>query len=326
MALVELVLERPVDPVDLASADHRVAGPDLPVPAHDVFVFLHGEELGRVIELPGGQHAVPRPDRHVGDGVGIARHVGLLRQPLVEHVELALHLHREPVDGVFHLVGRVGVEVAETAAEIGRRAHLPEQPRQAFRAFRRVLGQEGAVLLREIEQDRAGLEDAGGFGQGMVDQRRNLRVGIDRDEPGAELVALADVDDIRVVFRAGVPRRQQLLQHHGDLHAVGRRQRVKLKRVLAARQLLLVRRARDGTVDGGEPAAVLALPFPDPGRFVGGGFGHRIILRRWVLVPSAGLLPHGSAGVNLRPVDIFALPAVPFIIALAGYRGNGARP
>ena len=58
----------------------------------------------------------------------------LLGQVPVEHVELALDLHREAVDRVFDLGRRIGVEVAEAAAQVRRAAHLPEQPRQAVGA------------------------------------------------------------------------------------------------------------------------------------------------------------------------------------------------
>ena len=82
----------------------------------------------------------------------------MLGQVTVEHVELALDLHREAVDGVFHLARRVGVEVAESAAQIGRRAHLPEQPVQRLGTAGRVLGQEGAEFLGKIKQDGARFE------------------------------------------------------------------------------------------------------------------------------------------------------------------------
>ena len=105
---------------------------------------------------PFDQRAVPGPDRHVGDRVVVAREVLAFRQAPVEHVELALHLHREAVDRVFDLGRRIGVEVAEAAAEVGRAAHLPEQPRQAFGARRGLGRQERAELLGEVQQDRAG--------------------------------------------------------------------------------------------------------------------------------------------------------------------------
>src|SRR3546814_14917405 len=52
------------------------------------------------------------------------------RQPAVEHVHLPLHLHRIAIDRIFLLDGRIGIEMAEAAAQKGRAAHLPHQPRQ----------------------------------------------------------------------------------------------------------------------------------------------------------------------------------------------------
>ena len=149
-----------------------------------------------------------------------------------------------------------------------------------------------------MEQDRARFENPGRPGRRIVDQRRDLRVGVDRDEPRAELVALADVDDPGVVFRAFVPGGQQLLKHHGDLDAVGRRQRIELQRMRAARQRRLMRRAGVRPVDRGERAAVLAFPFPDLGRFVGGSIGHGVVLRGGRRVDSPRLIPRGPCRVN----------------------------
>ncbi|MEY9595195.1 hypothetical protein ABIA06_007486 [Bradyrhizobium yuanmingense] len=98
---------------------------------------------------------IPGPHRHVGDGVVLAREIFVVSETPVEHVELALGLHCETVDGVFDLGRRIGVEVAEAAAEIGRTAHLPEQPGHRLGAGLDVLRQEGAELLGEVEQDRA---------------------------------------------------------------------------------------------------------------------------------------------------------------------------
>src|SRR5207245_11795569 len=102
------------------------------------------------------------------------------------------------VDGVFDLGRRVGIEMAKTAAEIGRTAHLPEQPRKTFGARLDVGRQERAELFREIDQDGGGLEDADRLLAAAVHQRRNLRVRIDLDKAAAELVAV-DPDQPGVV-------------------------------------------------------------------------------------------------------------------------------
>ena len=61
---------------------------------------------------------------------------------------------------------------------------------------------------------------------------------------------------------------QQLFQHDGDLDAVGRAKRVKLKRMLADRQFFFELSARGGFVDAGKLAAARLLVLPDFGRNV----------------------------------------------------------
>ena len=78
-----------------------------------------------------------------------------------------------------------------------------------------------------------------------------LEFGFTAHEAAAELIAFADLDEPRVVLRP-VPSAQQLFQHHRDLHAVRRGERVELQRMTADRQLLLVRRPGDRPIDVGE--------------------------------------------------------------------------
>src|SRR5438876_6134386 len=63
--------------------------------------------------------------------------------------------------------------------------------------------------------------------------------------------------------------REELLQHHGHLHAVGRGERVELHRVRADRELLVVRGAGSRPVDVGETPSARAIPLPDLGRRIG---------------------------------------------------------
>lgn len=86
----------------------------------------------------------------------------------------------------------------------------------------------------------------------MIHQRRNLGVGIDLDEPAAELFAFADPDQPGIVLGSFMVSRQQLLKHHRRLHPVGRRQRIELQRVLADRKLFLMGRPGNRAVDVGE--------------------------------------------------------------------------
>ena len=153
--------------------------------------------------------------------------------------------------------------MAEAATEIGRTAHLPEQPRQALGPGRRLGRQESAERLGEMGEDRSRLEHAERLRPAAVDQRRNLRVRVRVDEPRPELVAVADLDQPGVVFGAGMAGGQQFLEQDSDLLAVGRAQGIELKRMLADRQCLVVRRAGDGPVDVGEAPAIGLVPDPD---------------------------------------------------------------
>jgi hypothetical protein len=47
-----------------------------------------------------------------------------------------LRLHHEPIDRIFDLGRRVGVEVAKAPAQVRRASRLPEQPKQSFDAPR----------------------------------------------------------------------------------------------------------------------------------------------------------------------------------------------
>ncbi len=108
-------------------------------------------------------------------------------------------------------------------------AHLPHQPFHRLPVRRRLLGPELAGLLGEIHQDRARLEQRSAVV--AVDDGGDAVVGADLEEIGLELLVLGDVDRVRGVIQAA------LLQHDGDLAAVGRRPRVKIdhRGVLGAR-------------------------------------------------------------------------------------------
>jgi hypothetical protein len=260
--------------VDAAPALHRRARRDGRGPTLHVGVFVHRKEFTRVVGLAFHHQAVPGVNGDVGNAVVVTRHVGPLGQVAVQHVELALDLHGEAVDGVFELLGRVGVKVAETTAQVGRRTHLPEQPIERFGARGGALGQQGTKLFGQIQQDGAGLKHARGRLGAAVEQGRNFGVGVDRHKTAGELVAIADFDEPAVVFGAGVAQGEQLFEHHRDLHAVGRGHGIQLQRVLAHRQGFVVRGAGNGAVDVGKLAAVGLVPSPDGGRCVGGFVGH----------------------------------------------------
>src|SRR5215469_14635148 len=125
---MELIGGIAAQPVDLAAALHRRALADLRRPALQVLVVLHREEFAAAILVVLRQAAIPRPDRDVGDRIFVAGNVLAFRQAPVEDVELALRLHGEAVDRVFYLGLRISIEMAEAAPDIGRAAHLPEEP------------------------------------------------------------------------------------------------------------------------------------------------------------------------------------------------------
>jgi hypothetical protein len=90
---------------------------------------------------------------------------------------------------------------------------------QRLDAGAQVGRQQAPRLLGEIEEDRAGLED----GQGaaacrglMVDDRRDLVVGRDREKRGRELLAGGETD------RDDPVRHPGLLEEEPDLEAVRR--------------------------------------------------------------------------------------------------------
>ena len=150
-----------------------------------------------------------------------------------------------------------------------------------------------------MHQDRAALEHPHRLCAAAVHQRRDLGVRVDLDKAGAELVALADVDQPGVIFGARVALGQQLLQHHGDLHPVRSRQRVQLQRVLADRQFLVMGGAGNGAVGGGKLAAIAFFPFPDFRRGVG-GIAHLLGLVLIVPVPCQSHTLGRSAPAEIR--------------------------
>src|SRR5690554_5449998 len=144
--------------VDLAAALYCGPYGDLLGPAHEVGIALGIEEFGGAVHLVGHYAAIPGPDGHVGDAVLVPGDIGVVGQLPIEHVQLTLGFHGVAVDRVLVLLRRVGVEVTEAAADEGRTAHLPEQPVEALGTTTDVLRNEGAELVRQIQQDGAGLE------------------------------------------------------------------------------------------------------------------------------------------------------------------------
>src|SRR5271170_5792219 len=72
--------------------------------------------------------------------------------------------------------------------------------------------EELASFLREVEKDRVAVE----HGRVTVDDRRSLRVGIDRQESRRELLPLPGVDRYQLIIKT------RFLKEQGDLRRVGR--------------------------------------------------------------------------------------------------------
>src|SRR5579872_6318834 len=202
MALVQLARGLAGGTVNHPTALHGRPLQQSVSPALDVLIVLHAEELSGSVGPTFDQSSVPRENGHVGNRVGASCDVLAIGQTPVEYIQLALHLHGKPIDGIFDLRRGIGVKMPESAAEVRCAAHLPEQPRQAFGACSSLHRQELPELLGEIDQDRTRLEYAHRRWLTAVEQRRNLGVGVYRHETAAELIAVTDFDQPRVVLRA----------------------------------------------------------------------------------------------------------------------------
>ena len=169
-------------------------------PAINVDIVLYLQEFGRSIQQALRERAVPRPDRDICDRIFRPSHVFVRSKMAIEHIKLPLRFHREPIDRIFDLGRRISVEMTEPAAEIPRAAHLPKQPVHCFGAAVGVSRQKGAEFFCKIKQDRSGFEHSARLGDAAIDQRGNLRIRVGRDKAAAELVALADLDQPRIIF------------------------------------------------------------------------------------------------------------------------------
>jgi hypothetical protein len=208
MALVQLTGEFASDAVDHSPALDGWPLADRVDPALNVPILLCLKEFGSLIEPALGQTCVPGPDGDIGDGVVAASDVFVRFESPVEHVQLTLRLHGEPIYGIFDPSRRVGVAVTEAPTKVRRASRLPEQPREAFGA-RAVSGrQEDAELLGEIYQDGARLEYPNRHRAALVHQRRDLGVGVQGNEAAPEQIALVNSDQPGVVLCAAIAERK----------------------------------------------------------------------------------------------------------------------
>src|SRR5438874_578183 len=180
-----------------------------------MFVDVHALALRR---------AQPRHRRHVGDGVLVAREPLAFRELPVEHAVEAVGLVLVAVHGVLDLLRRIAEEVMRLAEHRADVAHLRHHPLHHLPALADVLRQEFAGLRREIKKHRArlGERERLSVGPPLVDHRRDLVVGRNREEVGLELIARADIDGMHPVLEA------RFLEHDVDLVPVRRGPRIEV--------------------------------------------------------------------------------------------------
>src|SRR5260370_4238433 len=107
-------------------------------------------------------------------------------------------------------------------------AHLPEQPLQHLEAAAQILWQELAGLLAGIDEDGARFEHADrrpAARRFVVDHGGHAIVRRDLEEIRLELLALADIDAVKLV------RQPCLLEEQGDLMPVGGRPIIELDHI-----------------------------------------------------------------------------------------------
>ncbi|MCY1420937.1 hypothetical protein D9M71_365750 [compost metagenome] len=201
-------------------------------------------------------------------------------QALVEHRQQARGLLHVAVAGALILVILAGefVEEAELAEHRADAAHLEHQPLDAFVAAGGVLRDQLAGLLRQVDEDGAGLEQRqrAAVRPLGVDDRGNLVVRVEGEEFRRHLVVALEAHQVRLVGQAG------LFQHDRDLDAVGRRQGIELQ---------AVRLGRGPFAGNGESRQII----------------HGDILFRsrsgWATLPASGHLAKGSDGGTVLPTD-----------------------
>ncbi len=165
----------------------------------------------------------------IGDDPGIGGHIrngvlssdeGTVSQTPIEHTVQPVGLFHVAFDRIGNFLGRVVREMMVLPGHGPEPAHLPEQPLKNVGPPAQITRHELAGLLREINQDGAGLEhaDRRAAPRGiMVDDRGHAVVRRNPEELRPELLARADVHRDDPVRGAG------LFEEDRDLVTVGRR-------------------------------------------------------------------------------------------------------
>src|SRR5690606_36739980 len=102
---------------------------------------------------------------------------------------------------VLVLAAREFHEESELAEHWPDAAHLPHQPLQAGITLGRVLRQQLAGLLRQVEENRAGFEQRQrrAVRPVGVEDRRDLVVRVKQEKLGTELLIAFETDQMRLV-------------------------------------------------------------------------------------------------------------------------------
>ncbi len=154
--------------------------------------------------------------------------------------------------------------MAEAAAEIGRAAHLPEQPVTGIRsvpadrsAGTRRTFRPGATGSRRTRTPGSASVVLWSISAGILEFGLISTKPLPNWSPSPMLISQAS-------YSAPVwPSGQQLLEHDRHLHAIGRGQRIELQRMLADRQLLVVGRAGNRPVQAAPRPRQVLVPCPD---------------------------------------------------------------
>ncbi|MNF63029.1 hypothetical protein D3C84_447200 [compost metagenome] len=137
----------------------------------------------------------------------------MVGQALIEHAVMTLDFLEVTVFCVGQVFRGVVQEVHRLTREWRQAGGDEHQPRQQLGLAGNGGRQEALMFLREVQQDRLGVEHGGV----AIDQRWHFGVRVDRQEGWLVLLALEGVDADQFV------RRLQFFEQQGDFHRVWRR-------------------------------------------------------------------------------------------------------
>ena len=162
----------------------------------DAFEPVAHRRVIRQIDALARMRHHPRVGGDIGDAVVVAAQVRVLLQLGFQHAIQPFGFQLVALNGVRHRLRRVVVEVMILPEHRPEPGHLPEQPLQGGGAFAQALAQQFAGLLRQIQQDFTGFEQADRLAavhRLLIDDRRDFVVGRNAQKVRFELLAGADV-------------------------------------------------------------------------------------------------------------------------------------